>query len=466
MCFGAPHGPGCAIGRRSLLVATAFAAGVVSAPDAAAQVAPRQIVTIRDAETENLLRRMAYPLMQAAGVDPATVPMTLIRNGAVNAFVAQGNFLYLYTGLIQQAESAGEVAGVLAHEIGHVMGGHLARLPEQMRNAMLRSLGAMLLGGAAAAASGEPGAMAAGMLGGQAMATNEFTAFTRTQEQSADQAALDLLDQVGWSARGLERLLERTVDKEQLVAGRQDPYFRTHPLSRDRLDFVRQRAGRSRVAGAGMPAGIERSFVMVRAKLDGFIEPHAAVMRRYPASDTSAPARYARAIGTFRAGRIDQALAMLRPLAAEAPSDPWLQELTGQVLLQGQRPTEAARRYAEAVRLAPAEPLIRIGHARALGEIGNPAQLRLAASELETALRSERRSAFAWRQLAVVRGRLGETALADLALAEEALILQDARQAAALARRAEAGLPAGAPRLRAQDIVAAAENLPARRRRW
>jgi predicted Zn-dependent protease len=215
-----------------------------------------------------------------------------------------------------------------------------------------------------------------------------------------------------------------------------------------------------------MPAAIERAFAMVRAKLDGFIEPLAAVMRRHPPSDTGAPARYARAIATFRAGRIDPALAMLGPLAAEAPADPWLRELTGQVLLDGQRPAEAVRHYAAAVRLAPAEPLIRIGHARALAEIGQPAQLRLAGAELETALRTESQSAFAWRQLAVVRGRLGEGAGADLALAEEALILRDPRQAASLARRAEAALPAGVMRLRAQDIIATAENMPTRRRRW
>jgi predicted Zn-dependent protease len=466
MCFGLPHGKGCGLGRRSLLAATACAVGIAVAPDAAAQVAPQRIVTIRDAEMENLLRRLAHPLMRAAGLDPALVRITLIRNRSVNAFVAQGNFLYLHTGLLQQAESAGEVAGVLAHETGHIMGGHLARLPEEMRNAMLRSLGAMLVGGAAAAASGEPGAMAAGMLGGQAMALNELLAFSRTQEQSADQAALDLLDRVGWSARGLERLLERTLEQEMLSVSRQDPYFRTHPLSADRLQFVRQEAGRSRSAGAAMPAAIERAFAMVRAKLDGFIEPLAAVMRRHPPSDTGAPARYARAIATFRAGRIDPALALLGPLAAEAPADPWLRELTGQVLLDGQRPAEAVRHYAAAVRLAPAEPLIRIGHARALAEIGQPAQLRLAGAELETALRTESQSAFAWRQLAVVRGRLGEGAGADLALAEEALILRDPRQAASLARRAEAALPAGVLRLRAQDIIATAENMPTRRRRW
>lgn len=166
---------------------------------------------------------MSHPLLRTAGVDPRLVRITLIQNRAINAFVATGNRMFLHTGLLQQAASASEVVGVLAHETGHIAGGHLIRLPEEMRAAMLRGLGAMLLGGAAAVASGQSGAAAAGMLGGQAMAMGEFLAFTRSQEQAADQAAIDYLERLGWSARGLERLLERLLDQELLAAARQDP---------------------------------------------------------------------------------------------------------------------------------------------------------------------------------------------------------------------------------------------------
>jgi predicted Zn-dependent protease len=431
--------------------------GAVAAP-AAAQAPPQRIVTIRDAETEHLLRRMTHPLLRTAGVDPRLVRITLIQNRAINAFVATGNRMFLHTGLLQQATSAAEVVGVLAHETGHIAGGHLVRLPEEMRAAMLRGLGAMLLGGAAAVASGQPGAAAAGMLGGQAMAMGEFLAFTRSQEQAADQAAIDYLERLGWSARGLERLLERLLDQELLAAARQDPYFRTHPLSRDRLAFVREQLARSPAADAPLPAGLEEAFAMVRAKIDGFID--------LPAN-TGAPARYARTISLFRSGRTAEALAVLETLLRETPSSPWLHELRGQILFEGQRAAEALGPYATAARLAPEEGLIRLNHARVLMELGQPAQLRQAVAELEAALRTEGESPFAWRQMGIARGRLGQLPQADLALAEEALLRGDPRTARMLAQRAEQALPPGPMRLRAQDLVNATEpeNLSYRPRR-
>jgi predicted Zn-dependent protease len=440
--------------------------GAVAAP-AAAQAPPQRIVTIRDAETEHLLRRMSHPLLRTAGVDPRLVRITLIQNRAINAFVATGNRMFLHTGLLQQAASASEVVGVLAHETGHIAGGHLIRLPEEMRAAMLRGLGAMLLGGAAAVASGQSGAAAAGMLGGQAMAMGEFLAFTRSQEQAADQAAIDYLERLGWSARGLERLLERLLDQELLAAARQDPYFRTHPLSRDRLAFVREQLARSATVDAPLPAGLEDAFAMVRAKIDGFIDLPANTWRRYPETDTGAPARYARTIALFRSGRTAEALAVLETLLREAPSSPWLHELQGQILFEGQRAAEALGPYATAARLAPEEGLIRLNHARVLMELGQPAQLRQAVTELEAALRTEGESPFAWRQMGIARGRLGQLPQADLALAEEALLRGDPRTARMLAQRAEQALPPGPMRLRAQDLVNATEpeNLSYRPRR-
>lgn len=434
---------------------------------AAAQGGAQPMVTIRDAETEAFIRRLSHPLFRAAGLDPALVRIILVQNRSLNAFVSTGNRMFIHTGLIQQAQSARELAGVMAHETGHIAGGHLARLPEEMRNAMLRTLGAMLLGGLAAAASGDAQALGAGMVGGQAMAMGQFFAFTRSQEQAADQAAVTYLDRLGWSARGLERLLERMLDQELLAASRQDPYFRTHPLSRDRLEFIREHLARSRFAEAPMPPGVEEAFAMVRAKLDGFIDAPATTWRRYPERDTSAPARYARAIAQFRSGRTAEAVAMVDELIRETPSVPWLHELKGQILFEGQRPAEALAPYAAAVRLAPEEPMIRLGHARVLIELGQPAQLRQAVAELEATLRAERDSPFVWRQMAIARGRLGEAPAADLALAEEALLLGDFAQAAMLARRAEAALPPGPMRLRAQDIAhaAAPENRPPRRSR-
>ncbi|WP_158295506.1 M48 family metalloprotease [Crenalkalicoccus roseus] len=426
------------------------------APSAArAQGPATELVLVRDAETESLIRAILHPLFGAAGVDAGLMRVMLVQARPINAFVTTGNRLFINTGLIQQSETALELVGVLAHETGHVAGGHIARLPEELRNAMIRSIAGMVLGaGAAAAGARHGGADAAGalVLGSQSMAMGQLYAFTRAQEQAADQAGVTYLDRLGWSARGMVRVLERLQDQELLAVGRQDPYFRTHPLSRDRLEFLREHLARSPHRDAALPAAIEQGFAMVRAKLDGFIDPPAATLRRYREGDASAPARYARAIAWHRSGRSEEALALLEPLIRERPASPWLRELKGQILFEAGRPAEAAAAYGEAVRLAPGEALIRTAHGRALLEAGGEAGLRQAVEAFEASLRLDRAQAFTWRLLATAQGRLGRMAEAELALAEEAMLRGDYAAVRRLAARAEATLPPGPLRLRAQDL--------------
>ena len=416
------------------------------------------IATIRDAETETLIRAFLDPLLAAAGVDKRLVELTLVQNRSINAFVAQGNRLFIHTGLIQQADSAGELAGVIAHEVGHIAGGHLARLPEEMRLAMLRSVAAMLLGAGAGLATRSSDAAMGLMMGGQSSAMGQFLAFTRTQEQAADQAGLALMARLGWSGAGLERLLRRLLDQELLAVGRQDPYFRTHPLSRDRLDFVREEMARGRAAGSGIPAALETRFAMVRAKLNGFVDAPAASWRRY-LNDDSAPSRYARAIAQYRSGRTDAALEILEPVIREQPANPYLLEFKGQVLFEGGRPREAIAPLAAAVRLEPSEPLIRAALGRALLEGGgDPESLRRAVAELQAAARQDRENGFTWAQLANAYARLEDMPNAELALAEQAMAEGDTAEARFRAARAERGLPPGPARLRATDLRNAARR--------
>ena len=449
---------------RALLLMLAFFTPLLLVRTVQAQVGNqggRGVVVIRDAETESMIRDFAHPLFRAAGVDPALVRITLIQDRAINAFVTTGNRLFIHTGLIQQADSAAELVGVLAHETGHIAGGHLAQLPEQMRLAMLRAVAALLAGGAAAAVTGHGEALGAIAMGGQASAMGEFYAFSRGQEQAADQAALTYLALRGWPAAGLERLLRRLLDQELLAVGRQDPYFRTHPLSQDRVAFIQERIARAGAAQATLPPDFEPRFAMVKAKLDGFLGGPSLVRRIYPETDGSPPARYARSVAQFRSGRIAEAVALVDGLLAEQPGNPWLHELKGQILFEGHRPQEALPAYAEAARLAPGEPLIRTAHAHVMIELGTSTLLRAAVRELEASLSLDRESAFAWHQLGVAQGRLGNLPMADLALAEEVMLEENFPDARFLARRAAEALPPGPARLRAQDLRNAArpENL-------
>lgn len=437
---------------------------LVLAPPAARAQGQARVVTVRDAETEALVRAIAHPLFREAGLDPASIRITLLQAWAINAFVTTGNRLFVHTGVIQRTDSAAEFAGVLAHETGHIVGGHVSRLPEELRAAMIRQVAALLLGGAAAAAGGGRGSVEAGMgiaMAGQNLALRELLAFTRAQEQAADQAAVGLLARTGWSPLGLASLLERLLEQENLQVSRQDPYLQSHPLSRDRLDFVREQAARLGGAERPVPPAIAARYAMVRAKLDGFLDPPATTLRRYNAADSSPPARYARAIALHRSGRRADAVALIDGLIRQAPTDPYLLELKGQILFESGRIRDSFAPYAAATRIAPQEPLIRAAYGRALTEAGDPQSLALAEREIEAALARDPEAAFVWSLLATARGRRGNVAGADLALAEEAMLLSDFATARMLALRAEPQLPPGPSRLRARDIQEATrrENL-------
>ena len=423
---------------------------LLSAVPAAAQSSSPRITVIRDAETETLLRTFANPLFRAAGVDPNLVRIIVIRDNAINSFVSTGNLMFVNTGLLIKATSASEIVGVLAHETGHIAAGHLARLPEAMRAVMIESIVALLVGAAAGAATRGAGIGAA--IGGQQMAQRSFLSFTRSIEQSADQQAVAILDAVGWSAQGMIDLFHHLEGQEALISTAQDQYLLTHPLSKERREFVENHVARSSATKNPLPANFERDFQMARAKLDAFLNPSSATLKRIAIDDRSPPARYARAIALYRLGHLAEALPILDGLIAEQPGNPWLYELKGQVLFENGRVRESLAPYREAIRIVPEQAQIRIALAHAMVESGDPVLLRPALQQLQSALERERDNADGWRTLGTAWGKLGDIGQANLALAEEAMLGGDLPTARSLAARAEKQLPPGPARLRAGDI--------------
>ncbi len=405
---------------------------------------------IRDAETETLFRTFANPLFRAAGVDPNLVRIILIRDNAINSFVSTGNLLFVNTGLVMKADSALELVGVLAHETGHIAGGHLAKLPEAMREAMISSIAAMLIGAAAGAVTRGEGLASA--VAGQQIAMRNLLSFTRGMERSADQGAMQFLDANKWSAQGLLDLFHHLEGQEFLSRAQQDPYLMTHPVTRERIEFVQNHIATTPFAKNPLPQGFDAGFLMVRAKLQGFLQPSSVTLRAIPENDASPPARYARAIALFRLGHLPEALALIDGLLAAQPSSPWLYELKGQMLFENGRVRDSLTPYRAAIRLAPEQPQIRIALAHAMVETGDPLLLRPAIQELQSALDKERDNADGWRTLGTAWGKLGDTAQANLALAEAAMANDDIPTARHLASRAEKSLPPGPARLRATDI--------------
>jgi predicted Zn-dependent protease len=415
---------------------------------------------VRDAEIEQILRVYATPLFETAGLDPSTVEIYLVNDKRINAFVAGGQKLFINTGLLLQSENANQVIGVIAHEVGHIQGAHLARTHDAIRNATAEAILSMAIGAAAAIASGNPEVAGAAIAGGSETGLRSFLRYSRSQESAADAAATRLLDSTGQSASGLLGFLRKLENQELLAVGRQDPYLRSHPIARDRITALEDFLRRSRPAAADSPQyeALHRRLV---AKLVAFLEEPAVTFRRYPENDTSLEARYAHAVAWSRKPDLDRALQAIDGLLADYPADPYFHELKGQMLFEGGRPADALGPYETAVSLLPGAAPLRIELARVQLALNDPTLLEASIRNLRAGLAVEPRNAFAWRQLAIAYGRNGQVGESALALAEEALIRGRVDEARHHAGKAQLQLKRGSPGwLQAQDILQQAKQRP------
>ena len=409
---------------------------------------------IRDAEIESIIRSYADPIFNAAGIDPAAVQIYVVADNQLNAFVAGGQNLFLYTGLLMTAESPNQLIGVIAHETGHMAGGHIARLQQKLANASAEMILAYILGIAAGLATGDGAATAVVTGAGQSMITRNLLSYTRTQESAADQAALSYLRATGQSSQGLAEFLDMMRQKEQLFGADYDPYLRSHPLTPERMDIAERDAAESPYGDVPDSPESVAQFDRMRAKLIGFIRDLPDVLRDYPDNLQTVPARYARAIAYYRVNQLDRAFAELDGLLAEFPDDPYFIELKGQILYEHGRLEEALPFYERSVALAPGEPLLELGLAQVLIGLETPEDDKRAIASLQRVVQAEPGNYPAWHLLSVGYGRNGEMGMAALAMAEASASrgrYGDARQNAA---RAQDLLPTGSPSwLRAQDIL-------------
>lgn len=437
---------------RLFLLATLVLAFFAPASSASAQQTAKRSF-IRDAEVENTIRAYATPLFQAAGLDPEGVRIHLLVDPSLNAFVAGGQNMFFHTGLLIRTETANQLIGVIAHETGHISGGHLIRIQDAVGGAQTEALMGMLLGAALGAASGRGDLGAAVMMGSQEVAMRNLMAFSRTQEGSADQAGLSFLESTGQSAKGMLEFFEILGDQELLVSTRQDPYVRTHPLTRDRVANVRDFVAKSRYTDAPVRPEFVEMHRRMRAKLFAFLEPPVRTFQRYKETDNSIESRYARAIAAYRKPDMDTALPLIDGLLAERPKDPYFWELKGQMLFENGRGGEALEPYRKSVELLPSSALLRIGLAQTEVEQEDPALLNDAKAQLNKALQTEPENYGAWRLLAITYGRLGDEGMAAYAMAEQTLLEGKLSDAAYHAGKAERLLPKSGPVwLRIQDI--------------
>jgi predicted Zn-dependent protease len=428
-------------------------------PTAAEAQRRSSISLVRDAEIENTIRAYAAPLFGAAGLSSDAISVHLVNDRVLNAFVAGGQRIFINTGLLIRSDRPAQVIGVLAHEIGHIAGGHLARLNDAIDNASTAMILSLLFGAAAAVAGSGEGAAAA-VLGGQQMAERNLLAFSRAQESAADQAGATFLEQTSQSASGLIEFLRIIGQQDALLYERQDPYARTHPMTPERVAALESRLSRSPFRNAkDTPENIER-FKRMQAKLVGYLDGLPATLRKYPESDTSLYARYARAFAYFRGLDFKRAMDETEALIQLYPNDPYFRELKADILLNQGKVAESLPPMREAYRLAPNEPLLAFGLGQRLVALeGDASQLAEAIDILKQVTLREPDNGSAWQQLAVAYGRTGNIGMASLASAERFLVSGSYRDAIGQAERASRLMKEGEPGwLRAQDIIATAKD--------
>ena len=452
--------------RHKLLKLTALttAIALAAAPMAATAQENRGPPVLRDAETEQLLREYTRPILRAAGLEKQNIQMVIINQSVFNAFVADGRRIFVNYGAILQSETPNQIIGVMAHETGHLAGGHLAKMREQMAQAQTQMIIAMLLGAGAMVAGARGAGSNSGLTNaGAAMFSAQgevirrnLLSYVRQQEENADKAGVKFLNATGQSSRGMWETFKRFTDESLFAARGSDPYVQSHPMPSERVAALQELARSSPYWDKKDDPALQLRHDMVRAKISAFMERQDTVYRRYPMSNNSLPSRYAHAIATYRHGDLRSALAQIDSLIQQQPNNPYFHEVRGQALLEGGKPQEAIAPLRKAVQLSNNSPLIEMMLGQALVATGNNAYTDEAITILRAAVARESEAPLGYTQLAIAYGRKGDYAQADLASAQAAYLRGDSKTARDLASRAKTRFAIGTPGwVKADDIVSA-----------
>ncbi|WP_319529159.1 M48 family metalloprotease [uncultured Cohaesibacter sp.] len=440
----------------SLLAAVVALVPMLHALDANAQ--GRKLRLVRDAETEELIRDYARPILKAAGLNPGNIRIHLINDSRTNAFVIDGKRIFINTGTLISAKTPNEVIGILAHETGHIAGGHLVRLRQAVENAQTLAVIGMLLGAGAVAAGAAAGNGNAATIGGSivtaapGIAQRSFLNYARTEEIAADRAAIKYLNQTGQSAKGMLTTFQRFADQDLFADRYADPYVRSHPLPRERISQIERLAKSSPNFDKKDSASLQFRHDMVRAKLSGFTLRGDRVMRTYKGKDL--PSVYAQAVAVYRLGSHKKALRMVDSLIKASPDYPYFWELKGQILLETGSADQAIAPLNKAVSMRPDEGLLRVMLGQALLSSKSNRNYQAAITNLSRGLQHDPDQAIGYRLLAQAYDQTGQRAKAEMATANGYFAQGDIGAAKAMATRAQSKLKRGSPEwLQAEDII-------------
>ena len=413
------------------------------------------IAIVRDAEIEQLLKDYAAPVLKAAGLGNSGIEIIIVNDPSFNAFVT-GRRIFMYTGALMMTESPNEIIGVMAHEAGHIAGGHQFRLREKLDAARTIAILSSLIGAgamAAGAASGDSGVAQVGsgiMTAGGEVARRGLLAYQRGEESAADASAVVYLNKTGQSAKGMITTFER-LSKSMQFNSQVDPYQLSHPMPRERIQALRTEAMASQYFETLDKPALQERHSLVRAKIAAYAGG-AGALRRIFRDNASLPARYGDAITSTLTGNPASAVKKTQALVKERPKNPFFHEILGDALLRANKPQEAAKAYGQAIKLMSGKAsLIRIQQGRALLAAGDT---EAAIKTLETGVSYDSRSADGYGALAQAYGAVGRIGEAELATAEMNYNSGRFQEAQKFAIRAQTKLQKNSPEWkRAQDII-------------
>ena len=421
---------------------------------------------LRDAEVEAILREYTNPILEAAGLVPEDVNIYIVNDPSLNAFVTGGQNIFIHTGLIIRSETPGQLKGVIAHETGHIAGAHGARRASSLATSARPGYVSIALG-IIAIAAGAPEVGAALIVNAQQLTALNFFVHTRAQESSADQAALTYLETIGESPKGLVEFFEAFRYQEVLSQARRFEYFRTHPLASDRIARLRTRAQESGLLDVPPSERSVQQMAMMHAKLIGYLEPAVKVYQRYPETDTSLPARYARAHSAINTLDFQLALSETAKLIEAEPNNPYFHELHGFILFQKGDIEESIEPLRKAVEMSDGDSQLLISYARSMVARGDPGDVEEGELALRRSILAEPENAFAWSELAKALDKQGRRGEAELATAERSYHAGDYAGAQGFSRRAMRNLDPGTPlHRRAEDIAAVTDPRLKENRRY
>ena len=420
------------------LLFTAISVFLISYPAHCAEIKVGSL--IRDAEIEDTMNLYMTQLFKASGQDISKLKLYIIHDPAINAYASLGHTLVVNTGLIMKCDNVGQLIGVLAHETGHIAGTHVVKSYGEMQTSQTVMIASMLLGAAAGVLAGRSDIAAAITMGGMQVGQANFLSFTRAHENAADQAAAKYLDRLGWSSAGLYEMMQKFESQELLSSERQDPYMRTHPLTKERVNFFQHHSNKNKEKGLQFPPDFEEKFQRMKTKMTAYVNNPQAVLNKISSSDHSLEAKYARCIAYFRTGEFDKSSSILEDLIEQHPKDPYFKELKAQMRFERGDIPGSIELYQEAIKYSNNSKMMQTVYGLALIESPQRKHHEMAIPVLETACKYEPENPFVWRLLATAYGKLNQTGKADLMIAKQEILLGNYDRAKGLAKRAKNSL--------------------------